>query len=207
MPKTLIQQTQSLANYMPPGRVFDAKNIVGSISRFLLEGLAGELVRADGLVEEFKREILPDDTVLFIDEWESAVGIPDDCFDGKGDQATRRRDVLVKLVSLGVQTADDFVALAAIFGFTAVVKGGSTHGTFPYEFPMILFGSGREARHTILIDLAETTTTFPYTFEPADAGPPVVLQGITFGSAEIGIIKCLFAKLKPAHCDIIYTDL
>lgn len=205
--KTLVQQTQSLANYMPPGRVFAAKNIIGSISRFLLEGLAGELVRADSLVEEFKREILPDNTVLFIDEWESAVGIPDDCFNGQGDLATRRRDVLVKLVSLGVQTAADFVALAALFGITAVVKGGSTHGTFPHEFPMIFFESAKIARHTILIDLAGITTTFPYTFEFADAGPPEVLQGITFGNPEITIIKCLFAKLKPAHCDILYTDL
>ena len=194
MPKTLGQQTQSLANYMSPGRAFGAKNIVGSVTRLLLEGLAGEFVRATGVVDELRSGVIPDETILFIDEWESAVGIPDDCFDGQGDVATRRRDVLAKLASLGVQTAQDFVDLAAFFGIPATIKGGSTHGLFPFEFPMVFFPDARTARHTILIDLGGLVDSFTYTFP------------ITFGSAEIALVKCLFGKLKPANCDILYMD-
>ena len=195
MPKTPAQQTDSLANYLPPGRVFAAKDVQGSVTRLLLEGLAGEIVRASGLVDEFKSEILPDETTLFLDEWESAVGIPDDCFTGQGTDATRRRDILAKLASLGVQTAQDLVDLATFFGITATVKGGSTHGVFPFEFPMVFFPNERAARHTILINLEGLVDSFPYEFP------------ITFGSAEIALVKCLFGKLKPANCDILYMDL
>ena len=159
-------------------------------------------MRADGLVSEFRNEIIPDETVLFIDEWESAVGIPDDCFDGQGTIADRRRNVLAKLASFGVQTSSDFVDLAAFFGVPAVVKGGSTHGLFPFEFPMVFFPDERTARHTILIDLGGLTNVFPYTFRATAAED----NSFSFGSPEISLIKCLFEKLKPAHCDILYMD-
>lgn len=187
MAKSLEQQTDSLANYLPPGRAFSAKNVLGSVARLLLEGLAGELVRAAGLVDEFRRETIPDETTLFLSEWESAVGIPDDCFTGQGTVDERRRDVLVKLASVGVQTARDFVALAALFGISAKVRGGSLMPG--------LFGSLEEARHSILVDLAGNTEVFTFTFP------------ITFGSDSIVFIKCLFDVLKPAHTQIVYTTL
>lgn len=191
------RQAESIGNYLPTGRAFDAKNTTAkSIMRRLLEGLAGELLRADDLVQEFRDEILPDETVLFLDEWESALGIPDDCFTGVGTNAERRRDILAKLVSLGVQTAADFVALAALFGITATIKGGSVHGVFPYEFPMIFFPDSRTAFHTIVVDLVGGgATTFTYQFP------------ITFDTAELGLVECLFKKLKPAHVDVLFIDL
>ncbi len=194
MARTPDEQTESLANYFPPGRAFAAKNIPGSVTRLLLEGLAGELVRACGLVDELRTELIPDETTLFIDEWESALGIPDDCFDNQGSDTIRRRNILAKLVSLGVQTAEDFCDLAEFFGLTCTIKGGSTHGVFPFVFPMVLFPNSTEARHTILIDLGGLVESFTYTFP------------LTFGSGDIALVKCLFDKLKPANCDILFMD-
>jgi len=193
---SLERQSEILANYFPEGRAFGGKRVAGSVSRLLLEGLAQEMLRSTDLVTEFRDEILPDETTLFIEEWESAVGIPDDCFlTTSGTITERRRNVLAKLVSLGVQTAPDFIALAALFGITAVLKGGSVHGVFPYEFPMIFFPDPRAAFHTILVDLSEPPlNVFPYTFP------------ITFQSQELALVECLFKKVKPAHVDIIFME-
>lgn len=189
-------QTEVLANYLPPGRAFGARRLDGTVTRLLLEGLAGEMLRSTDLIVEFRDEILPDETILMIEEWESAVGIPDDCFtDTAGSIDERRRNVLAKLVSLGVQTAADFVALAALFGIAATVKGGASHGAFPYDFPMIFFPDSRTAHHTILVDLDQTSSVFPYTFP------------LTFDSAELALVTCLFNKVKPANVDLLFIDL
>jgi len=42
--------------------------------------------------------------VAFLDEWERALGIPDDCFDLANTDDERRINILTKLAALGVQT-------------------------------------------------------------------------------------------------------
>lgn len=195
-PEDLRRQTEVLAGYLPQGRAFGAKMIPGTVTRDLLEGLAQELIRSTDLVRTFRDEILSDDTVLLLPDWERALGIPDDCFTGTGTTEERRRDVLAKLASLGVQTAADFVKLAALFGVTAVIVAGSVHGVFPYTFPMVFFPDDRAARHTILVDLsAPTFEAFTYTFP------------LTLGSPVQGIVECLFRKVKPANVDLLFMDL
>ncbi len=122
------EQAQSLRAYMPSGRLFNGDNF----KNWML-GLAGELIRATELIETYSQEIIPDNTVLLIDEWESALGIPDDCFPGTGAVAERRLHVLVKLASLGVQTAQDFIDLAALFGITVTVARAWVIDTVSYD--------------------------------------------------------------------------
>ena len=141
---------------------------------------------------------MTDCTVSFLDEWESAVGIPDDCFTGQGTNDERRRDILTKLASLGIQTAQDFEDLAEIFGVDVIVLGGAESGSvFPLIFPVIVFfNSAKEARFTIIVTfILEAANEFPLTFP------------IQFGSDEIAILECLFTKLKPANCDIIFQQV
>lgn len=194
----LDTQTRTLCNYLPRGRAFGAKTIPGTVTNGLLQGLAQELLRSTDALQEFRDHILPDQTVLLLEEWESAVGIPDDCFrntDGTDDE--RRRNVLAKLASLGVQTAADMEALAAIFGISAVIQSGAFHGTFPMTFPILIFFETEViARHTIVVGLTEPPAFgFPYTFP------------LPFGSEEFFIVQCLLQKVKPAHCDLIFVDL
>jgi hypothetical protein len=192
----LKEQARTIANYLPSGRAFGAKTVDGSITNRLLCSFGHELLRSDALLEQFRTEILPDETLLFLDEWESAVGIPDDCFTGAGTDDERRRDILAKLVSLGVQTVGDFLALANIFGVDATIKGGSTHGAFPFELPMIFFPDSRTARHTILVDFtAGLVPMFPLSFP------------LPFGAPEQAMVQCLFSKVKPANVDILYVDI
>lgn len=196
MTHSVEQQAQSLADYLPGGRCYHAKNIYDSNFRTLLRGMAQELSRTDGNIDAFKTDIIPDATVYFIDEWEEAVGIPDSCFSGAGTLTERRRDVLIKLASLGVQTADDFESMASLFGLAVTVRSGTSFATFPLEFPVLLFSTEKDMRFTIVVDFPVTASNqFPLTF-------PIV-----FGTDTIGVLECLFRRLKPANCDIIFRQV
>ena len=145
--RDIERYTDSLAAYLPGGILFAIKSFQDSNFRKLLRGFAGELFRSNGLLIEYSEEILPDTTEKFLGEWESALNLSP----GPGySSSDRRRDILVRLASSGVQTGDDFVELAAIFGIPITVTGDTytiTIGvsiplaeTFPLEFA-INFGS------------------------------------------------------------------
>ncbi len=193
--QSIENHTQALADYMPNGHLFEAKNINDSNFRQLLRGIAGELFTAQGYLITLEQEYFPDATNLFLSEWEGAIGIPDDCFDGQGDNDTRRRDILVKLASLGIQTADDFVALGALFGVSITVQPGIEVASFPMSFPLIFFNTPSDSRFTIVINFPlPTGGFFIYNF-------PIV-----FGDATQSILRCLFSKLRPANCQIIFRS-
>jgi len=186
----------ALADYMPNGRLFEAKKINDSNFRELLKGIGGELFTAEGYLISLDQEYLPDQTVLFIEEWESALGIPDDCFSISESINDRRKNIIIKLSSLGVQTATDFEDLGDIFGVSVTVSSGIDFMTFPLVFPWLLFSSEKDARFTIVIDFTvQGASEFPLTF-------PFI-----FGTSEIGILECLFNKLKPANCKIIFRQV
>lgn len=194
---TKEQHADALARFSPPGELFAAKFIASTTYRQLLTGLACEFQNAEGYVKLLQDEFIPDNTIAFIEEWEKALGIPDDCFDAKGTIAERRRDILAKLASLGVQTAQDFEDLALLFGFVVnVTQGEEFINNFPYIFPITFPTSAEEARFIIVVEFTPVTTeTFPYTFP------------LTFSGGTIPILECLFNKLKPANCQVIFKEV
>ena len=176
-----------LAAYMDNGPLFAAKNISGSVFRQFLEGLAVESRIAESLVKAYLDDFIPDTTVNFIDEWEKVLGIPDDCFTGEGTLSERRAAVLIKLAAMSVQTTDDFERVASIFGLTVNCIPGIDSG---YVAP------ASELRFTIVIEyVAEAPYVFPYEFP------------LFFGSPSIPILTCLYQKIKPANCQIIFFEV
>lgn len=193
---TKEQHAKSLADYLPGGPLFAAKNMQGANFHNLIRGLACELQNAEAFLKVAQDEFIPDQTVVFIDEWESAVGIPDCCFSGTGDIVIRRRDVLIKLASLGIQTNQDFVDLAALFGIVVTIITGTTSGLFPMVFPIVFYDSPQAARFTIVVTFTvPESNRFPLVFP------------FTFGDDSILILECLFTKLKPANCDIVFNQV
>ena len=177
------EHTKALADYMPGGKLWAAKNIANSNLRNFIKGVSGESVRAETFLKALQDQYIPDNTQNFLDDWEGALGIPDDCFDGEGDNDERRRDILVKLASLGVQTVADFQNLASLFGITATVLPGEEATPVPPN-----------PKFTIVIEFV-APEGFPFTFP------------ITFGSDTINILECLFNRLKPANCATVFTQV
>ena len=181
---SIDELVQSLAAYLPGGEMFIAAWVAGTNQNDLLRGLCYSLLDAENYLQVFNSEFIPDNTNVFIDEWESALGIPDDCFPGadEPDLSIRRNHILVKLASLGVQTSADFVNLATILGFPdTTVISGVNEGITPIS----------EARFTIVVGFpAPPSNIFPLNFP------------IPFGTTQFAILECLFTKLKPANCVI-----
>jgi len=194
--RDIEQYTDSLARYLPGGCLFASRYQDGSTFRRLLRGLAGELFRVNGLIKEYCEQIIPDEAVKFVDEWESSVEIPDDCFPGTGSIDERLLHVVIKLASLGIQTQQDFIDLALLFGVDVTIRSGSVNGTFPMVFPILFFNSSRDARFTIIVTFTLVDgERFPYTFP------------LPFGNMTLSIIECLFNKLKPVNCDVIFEQV
>lgn len=192
--RTLDEYTDSLAAYLPGGKLFGARSIQDSNFRKLLHGMAGELYRVNGSLNDYASEITPDTTTRFIDEWESALGIPDDCFTGSGTIDERRRDVLTKLAGLGVQTVDDFEALGLVFGKTITVKQLSSDSLPAYSVPFNPIGLP-EARFVIIVEGVNLVTNTPPYSVPFDL----------FDSESI--LECVFKHLKPANCDVVFRNI
>ena len=182
------QHTQALADYLPGGRMFEAKNINDSNFRQLLRGLSGEFFTAQGYLVTLESEYFPGLTTLFLAEWEKALGIPDDCFSGSGDLNERRRDIVVKLASLGVQTADDFVRLGELYGLSLTVTPLSDEAPLPPGISEV------EARYVFVVTGPSLTSDFP---------PYDIPYSLTSGET---ILQCLFDKQAPANCAVIYRN-
>lgn len=176
-----ISMVKSLAAYLPGGELFQAATIPGTTFNMLLLGLAVELQRAENYLFLYNDQFIPDRTTPFIPEWESAVGIPDECFviSPTDTDEERRLNIITKLASLGVQTADDFINLAANYGITVTVIPLSETIDPPYDVPFTPFSSV-EARFTWII------------------------KGDNLFTEEI--LLCLFCKLKPANTKLIFED-
>jgi len=178
---TLEEMVKSMASYLPGGELFMASFVQGTNQNDLLRGLGTTLLDAENFIQVYNSEFIPDNTSAFILEWESALGIPDDCFPGpaESDLSVRRNHILIKLASLGVQTGPDFVNLATILGFPdTVVDPGVNAGITPLSV----------ARFTIVVEFpAPADNIFPLDFP------------IPFGTTAFGILECLFSQLKPSN--------
>ena len=184
----LVSHANALADFLPNGPLFEAKRISDSNFRKLLLGFAGELFTAEGYIKTFDEEYSPLTTVLFIEEWERALGIPDSCFVITGTIGERRTQILTKLASLGLQTVSDFVELGAILGVVVTVEplDGIAVPPVPVVYP--------EARFTIVVTGAGLVSGLP----PYDVP-------FTPDSSE-SVLECLFNNLKPSNCKLIFLN-
>ena len=182
-----------LSQYLPSGIAFQSKNDTTSNLSAFLRGMAPSFSRMTGDLDTLKREVMPDNTVLFLSEWERALGIPDDCLPQSVDADERRKFIILKLVDENIQTNKDFVDLALnTLGLVVEVQSGII--SFNMGDPNS-FGTEKVARFTIVITFTGTSNLFPFTF-------PFV-----FGSGDIAIMECLYSNLRPANCDLLFLSV
>jgi uncharacterized protein YmfQ (DUF2313 family) len=190
---TQAQQADILAQYIRDDRLHQAKNKEGSNLRKVLIGLAEEFVRFRDKANLIYDNYSPGKTEQLITDWETQVGIPDDCFSNTGTLEERRTNILLKLAGINVSTEQQFKNVASILGFNIEVSNGIETSTFPLTLPFILLNQD-EAPFTIII-------TLPASEQPA--GLPLELP-FTLTSQAPEILECLFNKIKPAQCNLIF---
>lgn len=192
--KTIDQQADSIAHYLPNGPLFEAKFVDGTNLRKLLRGLAAELERYYIILNDVAEDYDILKTQVLINLWESALGIPGTCFDNSGSLEERRLKLLIKLKYLHGQTVDDYINLAALLGFTIEIELCKTHGMFPMAFPIYFFPTTTSVLFSMIITLPsdDEPIGFPLTF-------PIV-----FTTPQNALLQCLFDRLRPAPVKIYY---
>jgi uncharacterized protein YmfQ (DUF2313 family) len=193
---TQDQHRKSLADFLPVGKLFAGKNVSETNLFKLLMGLAAECFRVENNLNLLADEYDIRTTTLLIEEWEKALGIPDDCFTNDVDLETRRQQVLAKF-TLSIDTAESFINLAAIFGYEIEIVTGRSLGVYPLPYPWLYFDSSKTARFTIIVRLATSLKPGVYPFTET-------LYPWPYTSDTTNIIECLLTHVKPANCDIIF---
>ena len=187
-----------LASHLPIGRVWQKAFSPSSNIGKLIRGLGMEFYRFQVLTKRTETEMDIQQANDLLIEWEKSVGIPDSCFSTNVSIEERRKQVEQKFSKFGgVQTAADFIRVAAIFGFNISVLPGAAVGTFPLTFPITFFDTTKSATHTIfIVILGEVAgdSIFPLPFP------------IPFSSGGKAFLKCIFDKLAPANVNVVIVS-
>lgn len=188
---TLYQHTKALGDFLPSGPIFQAAfNPDANLYKFL-SGLAVVAQNTENLIHSYQDEFFPDTTNIYLDEWESALGIPDGCFLGTGTASERQRDIVCKILSRGARTLDDIQEIATKFGITISVRKNPI-SIWPYAWP-IAWESAKVNRNTLYVSLtgAPVTGAWPISWPHA------------WGGVE-SVIKCLIEKIVSANTKVVF---
>jgi uncharacterized protein YmfQ (DUF2313 family) len=196
-PGTDKEHAFMLAKHMPTGRTWEAAFDGDKNLGKLIKALALEYYRLSVLTKKIETEMDINQTEDLITEWEASVGIPNDCFSTNTSLENRRIQVRETFSNFGgVQTAEDFVRVANVFGINISVKPASSDSLFPLVFPILFLGDVKAVKHTIVVTFLDLLTsdnvfplTFPFTFQPDNES----------------FLRCLFEVLAPANVQIIFN--
>jgi len=197
-PYDIDDQAFLLASHLPIGRVwqqgFSADSNIGKF----LRGLAYEYYRFQVLARKVSIEMDIREANELLIEWEKSVGLPDSCFSTQISDDERRKQIEAKFSKFGgVQTREDFIRVAALFGYSIEIFSGMEVGAFPLTFPIFFFTSSTDAGHTIIIVLLGSYSGSDYFALPFP---------IPFGIGGSSFLQCIFRKLAPANCQILVIN-
>lgn len=215
-----------LAKHLPTGKfweaAFDSESNLGKLVR----GLAIEIYRLAVLTGKVSTEMDINQTNELLLEWERSVGIPGsgvfldpepelafplpfplqfstpskfEGFTTNKSLEDRRTQLLQKFSKFqGVQTAADFVRVAAVFGIEITITAGTSFGwLFPVPFPLKFTSfDEKEVAHIIVVDIIDPlpgNELFPLPFP------------IPFALSSKSFLKYIFTILAPANVYVIYV--
>jgi len=199
---TLEEHTQATANFFPTGRPFEAKNIEGTNFRKLLSVFSNELKRFEQLMIDITAQHNITTTTLLINEWERAVGIPDDCFkvDANATIEQRRKNVELKLAQLSAVSAEDFKQVASDLGFDIEIVPLASDIWPPYDIPLDSPHSQKAFFIWQVFGDNIVPDVPPYNKATGEFNP------LTPTSGGGNILQCVFNKMKPSMSFIRFIN-
>mgnify|MGYP000919492952 CR=1 FL=1 len=186
---TLEQSTDELAAHAPDGVAWMRKYKEGSNIRGLLAGMAVPFNVLEQEIEYAAREFNANTTSDLISEWETSVGLPDNCIGALPDLAQRRAAVISRLRKspiVTLQEMQDFVN-SQLDGQTITLYPGHPYYTLPYRLPQHLI-SAPGKRFIIVVEVERGGAKLPYQL------PQQLIRGI-----DTSKIECIMARIVPAN--------
>ena len=200
--RTLQEQSDVLAQYLPGGPLFLLKNKVATNEaglrvpfevpaqigtpinnldnsnwRKLLNGLAPQFNRYRETINEMFKQLDPTVTDVFLREWETLLGLPDNVLTETRDPDLRRLQILIRLATLGASTKEDFERIGTVAGVSVVARPKT---------------SGAGARETIIFDIAGLT----------DPGALTLTLPFILGDNLPNQLIDLFKEIVPLQCGV-----
>lgn len=190
----LIRQfANSLERFFPKGKAW-AFEENSNLSK-LLEGLAVEFCRVQERIDQMFIERDPRKTNELLTDWETALGLPDECSDLGATQETRRNQIVEKLTNVGGSSAVYFEQIAESLGFNVSVN----------DFFSFQAGKSRAG---------DALTNAEWTFWFQVSAPSDLAESFKAGTGKAGdklvtigneTLECTFQKLKPAHTEVLFV--
>jgi len=192
--RTPTEYLRLLQSLLPWGKAWP-RDDEAVLTQTLL-GKAGELSRVDSRQEDLYRERDTRQALELLGDFETELGLPDDC-SALGETITERRQMAhLKYVALGQQYKEYFIELAASLGyeitieeFTPFWSGVGAAGDSCGDQEVIFYWQ-------VTIDISN----MPYIFFKAGAsssGDPLIRIPSVAG------LECVLNKYKPAHTTLI----
>lgn len=116
---TSEQYKKMLLDLLPRGRAWD--RLPGSIAYDFIDAISKEFERVDARANQLIKEADPRSALETLDQWESFLGLPDEC---TGEQTTiegRRQEILAKLTALGGISRQYYIDLARALGYEITI--------------------------------------------------------------------------------------
>ncbi|EDQ9400006.1 DUF2313 domain-containing protein [Salmonella enterica] len=184
----------ALGALLPTGRAWPRAS--QTVQSAVLRALGNSLQRSDNEVVNLITGAFPATATVMLSEWESSLGLPDDCAIGEsGGVSDRQRAVVAKLISTGGLNRDYYIRVAAALGYTITITQFR-----PAMSGMSVCGdalNGDKWPFTWRINAPETTIKYVLA-GAAYCGDPLAL----WGNKQL---ECAISKIAPSHLNLIFS--
>ena len=190
--------SQQMADSLPTGKIWDAKNVDDSNTRGLINSVSVVHNRIQQTIELLANEFDINNTTDLLEEWEISVGLPSDCATSVGSNEQRRQEIIERLrktplVTLAPEVPENnkvsnmqaFVD-AIIPDVTIVLYAGEDYTSYPVGF------SDSINKKFLIIAEVFIPESFEYTFEYQ------FLNGV-----DTVELECRMDKVIPANVNFI----
>lgn len=185
--KNLIQ------NLLPQGLAWPREKET-NMENFLTAS-AVELSRVDTRVQDMLREAYPLTTGELLTDWERVTGLPEPCQGLGGTIQRRREEVHRKLSSLGGQSKQYYIDLAASVGYAITITEFR-----PFTVGINAAGDpvyGEDWAYTWQVNAPEETVKY-FAAGQGSAGDPLASWGNE-------LLECVISRLKPAYTVALFA--
>jgi uncharacterized protein YmfQ (DUF2313 family) len=198
-----------IENLLPQGAVWEV-NDQPNLSA-LLESFAEEFCRADQKIKDVLKEMDPREANELIDEWNSLLGLPDECTPEDQDLTEIQAQLHREYTRTGGISKLALENLATGLGFTIDVRnatpflaGHSVAGDFLTNDFERIFVAGSTAGEY----LKEVGWKYYFIVEVPASGSEVFEAGDVAGTPlrefTNFVVQCTLKKLKPAHAAVFF---
>lgn len=116
MAMTESDYVEQMRQLLPPGPAWDREFYGGEVDE-VLQGLATEFARIDQRGDALLAELYPPTMRELVPDWETVMGLPDDCLPDDPSFEQRKAAVLRRHMAQGGQSLAYFVGLARELGY------------------------------------------------------------------------------------------